>query len=290
MSNDGQDSRRNLENLNLLHTQLQPDFRDVYVEGRTDVTVVSWYLRQRGLKASGIYAIDDRAYVPASLVLDSGAEVGPRGRLLALAKYMDEWSMEHPGITCIVDRDWDLVTGSMQADHILYTDFPAVENYLFTAAPFSKLLQLVLGNDRPEQQVKAALTPLLNQLYAARLALHLEGGGVPGIDGFQGCCYRDGDRWLLNESLWIERSLAARRATDRKSAVLSKLEEIRVALTASFSAIRGHDIAPALILELGLKNEMAKPTVLEQAWRGCLSAEDLDHFPLFTSLRERLSQ
>ncbi len=40
--------------------EVQPDVRDVIVEGRVDRRLVSWYLHERGGGRARVYAVDDR--------------------------------------------------------------------------------------------------------------------------------------------------------------------------------------------------------------------------------------
>jgi hypothetical protein len=284
------DSRRKVADLALLHAELEPQLRDVYVEGRSDQQFFRWFFREAGIPVSGVYAIDDRAHVPSEQVLAAGAEVGPRGRVVALAHAASDWGMEKPGVTCIVDADRSLIVPELVVPDLFYTDYAAIEGYLFQPRPLEQLLRLVIGSDADANGVIEVMTPMLNDLYVVRAVLHLEGPNVPLIDKFYRCCRRHRGAWMVDVEDLIARSLAPLGRSSDRERLVAKFAEYRLKVSEpTLSVVRGHDIAPMLIRELDLKNDLAKPAILEQAWRGCLNLADLDTQPLFQALRARLT-
>ena len=284
------DSRRKVADLETLHIDLEPRLRDVYVEGRSDQQLFMWYFREAGISVSGVYAVDDRAEVPSDQVLAAGAEVGPRGRIVGLAHAASLWNMSHPGITCIVDADRSLLVPESAIPGLLLTDYAAIEGYLFQARPLDQFLQLVVGTDVESRSVIDLVTPALNDLYVVRAVLHLEGPNVRLIERFQRCCSLRRGVWEVNTDELISRSLAAAGASQERERVISQYAVYRNQMPSDPSvAIRGHDIAPMLIEALELRNDLAKPDVVERALRGCLNLDDLDDQPMFRALRARLT-
>jgi hypothetical protein len=284
------DSLRRFEDLRVIHEKLEPKLRDVYTEARSDASLFRWYFKQVGVKASGVYAIDDRVEVDSAAVLAAGAEVGPRGRLVALAAEVASWGLTQPAVTCIVDADRDHIFGGPEFPDLLKTDGGSIEIYGFAPRPLQNFLDVVLQGDWDAEQLIETLMPVLNELFLIRSVLHLYGPEIPLIEKFSACCGPKGEEWEVQSEELILRSLAVAAAGSRRGYVLSKLEEARGLLPADRrKAVRGHDIAPLLIKALHLTNDWAKPKVLELSWRGCLGLEDLQGAALFETLRVRLT-
>ncbi len=49
--------RRTLEEL-VTRYQLEPELRDIYVEGKTDKILLEWFLEQKGVENFAVYEID----------------------------------------------------------------------------------------------------------------------------------------------------------------------------------------------------------------------------------------
>jgi len=272
--------------------ELEPDLRDVYVEARPDANFVRWYLRGCGVAHPSVYAIDDRVVVDAERVLACGGEIGPRGRLMALAAEVGVWSVgtDMLGLTCIVDADRDYVFPSTELSQLSRTDVGSLDVYAFQERPLQQFFDLVLGTREAASGVIEELLPVLNELFLIRALLHLDGPDIPMLPSFVACCEftRSGVRVDSREVL--RRSLAIVGEGGRLGSFLARLEALRGKLPPErLKAVRGHDIAPLLIARLGLKNDWAKPLLVEQAWRGCLSPEDLHPWPLFEELRRRVA-
>lgn len=274
----------------MLHEELEPEFRDVYTEARSDASLFRWYFKQIGVSASSVYAIDDRVDVDSAAVLAAGGEVGPRGRVVALAAEVFTWGLDYPAVTCIVDSDRDLVFGGPEFPDLLKTDGGSIEIYGFAPRPLQNFVDMVLQCDVDAGQLIETLMPVLNELFLIRAVLHLYAPNVPLIEKYIACCGPRGGEWKVESEKLIQRSLAGASASSQRAHVLSKLEEARGLLPVDRSkAVRGHDIAPLLIKALHLTNDWAKPLVLEQSWRGSLRLEDLQDAVLFETLRARLT-
>lgn len=284
------DSRRSLRDLSVLHKELEPGLRDIYVESRADAMLFRTFLKEMGVRADGVYPIDDRAIVDSDIVREAGGEVGPRGRLIGLASVVTTWGLDQPGITCVVDADRDGVFGGPTYPDLLKTDGGSVEVYAFAPRPLQRFLHLVLGRDVQAEQLIAMVSPALRELFLIRAVLHLHGPRIALVPKFTACCEFGGHQVDVDSDELISRSLAAASAGSRRGVVLSHLETARQILPLDERAlIRGHDIAPMLVKVLDLKNDWAKVEFIEKALRVCLRVEDLQDEPLFVQIRDRLT-
>lgn len=269
--------------------QKSPRTRDVIVEGRDDARLVSWYLTERGLDALTI-AVDDRAVVPSDLVIRSGGEVGPRGRVIALAREVDDWELTEPSISCVIDLDRDPLEKKLpeRGGSLIVTDFGTMEVYMFQDRPFNQFLRVVLGRNDDAEALREKTLPALNDLYLVRAALHWSGMGIALVRDIATSCAPDGDYLTLNAEDLLSRSLQGS-DKERISDLLAEVARLRKFLPENrLRAVRGHDMSPVIIRALGLRNVWARQDAFESAWRGCLQASDLDAFDLFRTLRSRV--
>ena len=284
-------TRRSLGQLKTLHNDLEPGLRDIYVEGRGDVIFYARFLRECGVPFDGIYAVDDRAVVPGEAVRAVHQEVGAKGRLIALAAEVSTWESSQ-GVTCIIDRDFDCFQPIPEFDSLLRTDLSSRELYGLQPGPFSRFVELGLGIDCPPEAAERlieTLVPALNELFLARAALHL-GSGVGLIERFMTCCTLKRGVLTVDATELVTRSLARAGESAQRERVLAKMAELRRSLPADLRlAIRGHDVGPVVAAQLGLKNDYAKPAVLESIWGPAIGLEDVVDSELFSALRLRLS-
>lgn len=279
-------SRRTPAELRVLY-EVQPQLRDVVVEGRTDASVIRWYLRERGVNNAKIYAVDDRVEIDSASVLGVGGEVGARGRVLALADEAARWMLTQENLTCVIDSDRDCLASRVEFPHLLSTDFGSMDVYAFQPRPLQQFIDVVVcGFDRAED-VMADLVPTLNETFLIRAALH-EVGRVPLIATFVNCCNTRKRPIALDADELVRRSLAVVSAGCLHGEVMARVDRYRDLPAEPLLAVRGHDIAPLLIKRLGLKNDLARSESVERSLRACLTTTDLDESRLFSQLRDRL--
>ncbi len=281
-------SRRTPAELRILY-EIQPQLRDVVVEGRIDASVIRWYLRECGANNAKVYAIDDRVEVDSASVVGVGGEVGARGRILALADEAARWTLTQENLTCVIDSDRDCLASRVEFPHLLSTDFGSMGVYAFQPRPLQQFIDIVAsGFDRAED-VMADLMPTLNETFLVRTALH-DVGKVPLTSTFVNCCNIRKRPITLDTDELVRRSLAVVSEGRLQGEVMARVDRYRKHLPSEpLLAVRGHDIAPLLIKRLGLKNDLARIESVERSLRTCLTTTDLDKSRLFSQLRERLS-
>jgi hypothetical protein len=136
------DERRTIEEL-IVKYELEPTLRDIYVEGYSDALFFRWFLEKSDASNAVVYEIDS-VEVDAQTVIKHKLEVGNRGRLIAFGMEVDR-RIAHPHqVTCIVDRDYDIVLQKEYgAGVLLFTDYTSLELYSFNENTLTKFLRVV---------------------------------------------------------------------------------------------------------------------------------------------------
>jgi hypothetical protein len=245
------------------------------VEGNHDRDFYAWYLGNNAGKVH-IYTAED-VEVAYELLHRFNLTEGARSRLIALARSHSY----DAGIRILVDRDCGQDLFDDDPLMLLVTDYPALESYAFTSRTIDKWLKLILG-DRTidaEQLVDELRVPLF-LLYLLRAAVF--NLVLPAYDK----CYRKNSlgAWSLDlDRLFVEAKIASEDASQVQASA-------RVAQGEARQYIYGHDIAGLLDVRFrsSLRNRAQLRTVegVERTLRLAIEKDDLDHEPLFVSLRE----
>ena len=138
-------NRRKIEELAELY-KLHPDLRDIYVEGSRDVNFFRWFLGQTNGQGIVVYEIST-VEIPVHLIDQYNLANNNRGRVIALAflvaSRLGEESLQ---ITCIADRDFDLVLNRQHnCGLLLFTDYTCIEMYSFNETCMGKFLEICIG-------------------------------------------------------------------------------------------------------------------------------------------------
>ena len=123
--------RRTLDEL-VARYELEPDLRDIYVEGKTDKLFLEWFLRNRGIQNIVVYEIET-VDISAEKLFELQLKDNNRSRVITLALYLqDKFPETTPHVICIADKDFDwLFDITYQCDLLFFTDYSCLEMYLF---------------------------------------------------------------------------------------------------------------------------------------------------------------
>jgi len=272
--------------------EYEPTLRDVYVEGRTDVGLLTWYFKGHGLTAIA-FAVDDRVEVPGDLCRGLGQDTNARGRAIALAIALEEGlGASQTAATVVVDADFNWLTGPypVRRSCLLMTDWPAMEQYASAERPLTKFLRV--GAHVPDHvtasSVIEAIGPALTDLFVARAVLFHY--GIRCIADVARVCTLQVGRSSADVKELIVRSLSGTRSSERPASIDQMVDHayvLRGWIASGTWVGRGHDIAPLLIDYLGLSGPSANPESVETAMRISLELADIDEAPLFVALRRR---
>jgi len=248
--------------------------------------LISWFLRVRGIENIRVYAIDDRADVPAEIVAPVHADINKRGRIVGLASQITD-DDESRCLTCIIDADFDIFEPlGAKYPHLLRTDFAAMEIYALHNESFDKFLALNTTSSESSSELLASLSPVWQALFAVRYVL--KSANVSLVSRFwKSLSESNGTRtadldYLLRQSAPAERQLW----DDLRARVENLLE------TTTFPAlqgIRGHDVAPVLRHFLKFHNTNITDSEVEDLLRTSIEVSALALNPMFLALEARAS-
>lgn len=139
------------------------------VEGATDKAFYREWLTQTGnsrkVKELVIEAVD-AIHVDQSRVDELDLPRGARSSVIAVAL---EASARPVDMRCIADRDCGHRVDDFTLDTLWWTDFPALESYLFDGEGLDTVNRMVLGERLPSgNELVANLGPILRELYTVR--------------------------------------------------------------------------------------------------------------------------
>jgi hypothetical protein len=282
--------RREITELAAMY-ELEPSLRDVYVEGPLDRSLVEWFLSEAHASSATVREIDS-INVPAALVEKAGFENNNRGRVLALAKAIeDQLGPQSLPVTCVIDADFDYVLGTNHALTILLsTDYSSMELYFFDAAPLQKFLQLVIrGFPKSAQTLLTEVTDALSQLFAIRFASHVLHWNMP-LVAFERCLSMAAQGVQLDVPEFIDRCLNSAGRFCEKAEFERVLNELRLSLTGDVrKRVNGHDFLNVLAWYVRHHKGQSVPKGFDRSLVACVDFSTLRSNPLFEKLLERVS-
>ncbi len=286
--------RRSIEELGTLYT-LEPELRDIFVEGSDDGVLLKWYFRGRTQKPVSVQEIDS-VNVPAELVIRHAFDVGNRGRVLTLATELTSILDDDAKFCCTVvyDGDFDTIQGIQELPpNAIRTDFSCIEMYLFNVDTIEKFASLVMMN--PELDASLAISSLatvLVRLWVIKAANHLLGFGMTWIS-FDSLCSLEGTSIKFDEGQFIHRYLMNNGRLSDKAQFLEKVDEIGKNVSEDpRDNMDGHHffaLARWYFLQFARENSALKDRRgFERAITACVETGFLEKFPLFDKLLERV--
>ena len=278
--------------------ELEPELRDIYVEGTTDKNLVQWFLRQKGQQDFVVYEIDT-VDISAERLKELELSNNNRGRVIALALDMQsQLSALPPHLTCMADKDFDWLFGKeYNCDILLFTDYCSIELYFFNEIILDKFFSLAIGLS--QIQAKEALDKLskvLEDLFLIRATNEALGFNMEWLKEFGNCCKLTGAEIELQSETFIYKYLNKNSKLSQKQLFTDKLQELRTNKIAERRCkIRGHDFIELLCWYI--KHYLAKnkrqfydPEIVAVNLLMCIDAEHLGQETMFQRLLARLSE
>jgi Protein of unknown function (DUF4435) len=245
------EKRRRLEEL-IARYELEPSLCDIYVEGLTDKFLIQWFLDKLGADNYAIYEIDT-VEIPANELFKLGLNDSNRSRVIALALQLGDYFKGNlPYVTCVADRDFDYLLGSLEfeSDLLLFTDCTSIEMYLFNSSVLEKFVKLALRTDNLNStKIINNLAPILEEMFLLRAANHELKYGMQWLVGssLKRCLKRKGDRVEFSSQDFLEKYLNKNSRMGDRSNFLSQLQEIRQKNIEEIkNKVRGHDFIELL--------------------------------------------
>lgn len=233
--------RRKIEELVALY-ELHPNFRDVFVEGARDKSVLEWFLGEQRANAV-VYEIST-IEIRADEVLRFGLEDANRGRVIALAYILDAHLGPNTRIaTCIADSDFELMLQCLRScDLLLLTDYTCIEMYSFNEHALGKFLKLFIGKSQKSAEiVLREIAGALRELFLIRLANRVLGFGLEQLP-FRRYCTITQDGVSLDTERYIQDYLSKNGKRTEIARFKETMNEYRRTLPEDPRAcIHGHD-------------------------------------------------
>ena len=227
--------QRTLEEI-VARYELEPDLRDIYVEGEFDAFLIRWFLDEAGITSVFVYEIAT-VDIPSELVSEAQVENNNRGRVVTLARKLDQaLGAQARQATLIIDRDFDsLIERSLETEFLLVTDYSCMEMYLFNEWHIKKFFTLVL--QEPNITVRDTIrhmASVLQDLYLVRFYNSVNSLGWEAIS-FIKCCELDSAGEIhFNREEFLLRYLNKNSAIKLKDKVLCETEVYRAHLSSDY--------------------------------------------------------
>jgi hypothetical protein len=290
--------RRTIEELALRY-ELEPNMRDVFVEGHSDHTILRWFIDACCTECTKVevYPIDG-VNVPVEVLDRYGLTPGNRSEVVALCL-----ELEHQlgsGATCvtgIVDRDTDaIIQDQCECGLLLKSDYSCIEMYLFSENCLAKMLKLAFPHSkRSAQEVIAQLAPVLRELFLARAANYSLGLGAQWIAFGAYVSVRNGmlqfrlkdfrRHYLQDKGLW-----------NRRAEFEAEVNALRAKLPGDVRhGANGHDAICLLghflrsFCKKAKDADRTQPHVLVHLLTCCVEVTDVQEEPMFKNLLKRLA-
>jgi hypothetical protein len=283
--------RRTLEEI-VARYELEPDLRDVYVEGEFDAFLIRWLLDEAGISSVFVYEIAT-VNIPSELVSEAQAENNNRGRVIALAQKLDKaLGTQARQATLIIDRDFDsLLDRSLETDFLLVTDYSCMEMYLFNEWHIKKFFTLVL--QEPNIIVRDTIrhmVSVLQDLYLVRFYNSVNSLGLESMS-FIRCCELDSSGEIhFDREEFLVRYLNKNGAINLKEKILRETESYRARLSSDYRMnANAHDFFELMEwLSRKMKPRCFKNSeAFCRAFAGCFEASRVQTEPLFNKLLQR---
>jgi hypothetical protein len=269
---------------------LEPSIADVFVEGKFDADVLSWFFSEIEYKHVAVYQIDT-VDVPSSILRQYTMTDGNKQRVLALALELQP-NANQSQVACVVDRDFDGVGGTSQVASglILRTDGSSMELYLFAPRVLDKLVIKVLGDRaRRGEELLQKIGHVSRACFSIRFAHATADVQLNWIPPTR-CCEldRSGDI-IFDQATFLERVLHKSSAFKSRDKIMTAMQGC-AELTMEFRlCAHGHDAASVLAWYLNqLGNDIVRePENLIRILLGCLELRDIASEPMFVELARR---
>lgn len=285
--------RRKIEELVALY-QLEPNLRDVFVEGSIDAAFFEWFFRENGVSRVAVREVDD-VDVSSEFLGKLNFNNNRRGRVMALAHTVEaELGSDILSLTCVIDRDFDRALGKTHPYRtLLSTDYSCLEGYLFAPRPIGKFLRLVVRRLRTTpEKVLQDIGPPLVEFFAIRLAKYRLEWKLELID-FERCCEIREDGVDFDSEEYITRFLNRYSRTSDRPVLKAQIDESRRLLAGDARQyIHGHDFINMLSWYLRQHKGCSSisPELVERSLYACAEYIDVSDEPMFRALLERVKQ
>jgi len=259
-------ARRTISELKARY-ELEPNLKDVYVEGRFDQEIISRCLCSQKNRDRMIYDIDS-VDVPSALLADHQLTDGNKQRVIALARELADLS-DGCLYRCVVDKDLDHWFGPLESTaRLVWTDYCSIELYFFSPELLHEIVVITAKSKISSwRDYLNSLTEILCSLYALRLADRELGWSIDWLSADR-CLSRAGSQLVFAADDYIDRLLKKNRKAGFRKQFDHTFSAWKVKLSGdNRNYIRGHDIIDLLawtIEEFGGIKEFSSAVAIQR--------------------------
>jgi hypothetical protein len=233
--------RRSIEEL-ITRYELEPELRDVYVEGDRDKFFLSWFFEMSTVPKPVIYPVNVAVNISNHTLLRAGV-AGNRGRVIVLCAELEgNLPQIAENVVGVVDLDYSELLGTIPSSpQLLCTDFSCMESYSITDGSLNKFFQVYLGTAFQKDRCHE-MFDILVELFLLRAAkISLSKSAWP--ERFTQACSIIAGHVVFDRNGFVYRVLNAGAGTLTLSALEAKVVELRSKSSSDFRRnLNGHDL------------------------------------------------
>jgi hypothetical protein len=282
--------KRTLEEICSIYS-LEPQLKDIFVEGRSDKIFVDWYLQDSNADDVSVYTIDS-IDITEDIVTEHNLTKGSkRSCVLALACTLAVQFPHGLNVLCLADRDFEDYLATVEINrYILFTDCNSLDLYSFSMNSMQKFTMVALGGLPVSADVLMnMLDAVLRRVYLLRLVNELLGWKMEWVSFSR---YVSVNRCSVSfdENKFTRAYLQKNgRWADRNEFNEHVLKSERLLSSERGRRIRGHDLSELLlsvIRTMKRDRKYGNRETLEGSLMATIERRDLEATPCFQRIHD----
>jgi len=252
---------------------LEPDLRDIFVEGDLDEYLLNWMISEKNISHLKVYNIET-IDIPKNTIPKPWS--GNKGRVIALSNLFMSELIDVDNVRCIVDKDFDQMTGCIiTSKYLLYSDFANMEMYTFNDLCLKKLFESGLRK-KFTADIFSGLSKVLQEVFIIRLVKELKYKNKTWVK-LDRCCEYDKDSGEINFNTksYVSRLTGFLETSEEVDQFLKDTQEQKKHLNVDCrQQIHGHDYISILVWlakQIGVKANLCnKESISSILWTSLL--------------------
>ena len=283
------EEKRILEEICSIYS-LEPQLKDIFVEGRSDKYFVEWYLQDSNVDDVSVYSID-LIDIPDEILAEHNLTKGSkRSYVLALSCTLAARFPSELNVLCLADRDFEDYRTTVKINrYLLFTDCNSLDLYPFSLNTMHKFTMVALGGfPVSAETLMDMLDNILRRLYLLRLANELLGWGMEWVPFTRYIIVR-GCSVSFNENRFTQAYLHKNRRWAYRDEFDQQVREAERLLSSERGRrVRGHDFSELLlsvIRTMKRDRKYGNRETLEGSLMVAVERRDLETTPCFQRIQ-----
>ena len=283
------DEKRTLEEICSIYF-LEPQLKDIFVEGRRDKSFIQWYLQDSNVDDVSVYSID-LVDIPDEVLAEHYLTKGSkRSCVLALACTLAARFPSGLNVLCLADRDFEDYRPTVKPNcYLLFTDCNSLDLYPFSLNTIQKFIMVALGGlPVSAETIMNFLDMILRRVFLLRLANELLGWGMEWVP-FTRYVKISANSVRFDENRFIQAYLQKnRRWADHEEFHHRVREAERLLSSQTGRRIRGHDFSElflVMIRKMRRDRKYGNRETLEGSLMVAIERRDLEATPCFQRIQ-----